>query len=201
MGQRLREAGDELLLELAAWPGLLQANFGRPDIPVPVNAVPTPFDTSPQGGVKGRYMTFTLFELSSDEALIIRVWPMGTNYQSIQLQDMWTSDLEYGNRQTSLSTDQAYLAKDGSYWFVVSARDPGVQNWLDTVGYTRGLVVFRFDGMNGRAFDSAKIPQAKKVRLDQVASMLPSDTPQLSNAERFDAIARRRRHLHARCHT
>jgi hypothetical protein len=200
MGQRLREAGDELLLELAAWPGLLQANFGRPDIPVPINTVPPPFDTSPQGGVKGRYMTFTLFDLAEDEALIVRTWPMGTNYQSIQLQDMWTSDLEYGNRQTSLTTDQAHRASDGSYWFVVCGRDPGVQNWLDTVGLTRGLITFRFDGMNGRAFDPSKAPHASKVKFDEILAALPADTPRVESAGRNRAIAARRRHLHQRCH-
>ena len=118
--------------------------------------------------------------------------------QGIQLADLWFSSLEYANRQTSLTGDQAVLAADGSYWFVVSAEDPGYANWLDTTGRRRGVILLRFDGMNGRPFDPAKTPVARKVRLSELAEVLTEGMPRITPEERSAAIALRRRHLQAR---
>jgi hypothetical protein len=86
------------------------------------------------------------FELAPDEALVVTLWPIGARYQGIQLTDPWFSSLEYANRVTSLSADQAHRSADGAYRFVVAARDPGVQNWLDTTGLPKGTLLIRFDG-------------------------------------------------------
>ena len=61
------------------------------------------------------------FELADDEALVITTWPAGGDYQGIQLADLWFSSLEYANRQTSLTAEQAHLDEDGTFRFVLAA--------------------------------------------------------------------------------
>jgi hypothetical protein len=200
MSERFRAAGEKLLQETRAWATLHQMMIGQPDVKTPVNRIPPMVDTFAQGGAKGRYMTFTIFELEPDEALIFRMWPTGATYQAVHLRDMWNSSLEYSNRQTSLTTDQAVLDPDGSYWMVVGGRDPGVANWLDTMGLTRGRLACRYDGIGDRPFDPAKTPTVVKVRYDELKARLPAGTPAFTKAERAAAIAARRRHLQERSH-
>src|ERR1700677_4143603 len=74
-------------------------------------------------------------------------------------------------------------------WFcsVVSARDPGLPNWLDTSGYPSGAI-------QGRWFDasSAPTPEVKRLKLVDVRSALPADTPRVTPAERDAALRERR---------
>jgi hypothetical protein len=200
LSRRFRTAGEKVLEDVEAWSTLHQMMIGQPDVMTPVNRIPPMVDTFAQGGAKGRYMTFTIFELEPDEALIFRMWPTGATYQAVHLRDMWNASLEYSNRQTSLTTDQAWLDPDGSYWMVVGGRDPGIQNWVDTVGLTRGRLACRYDGIGGKPFDPAKTPTVLKVRYDELEARLPAGTPGFTPADRAAAIAARRRHLQERCH-
>lgn len=128
MAERLERAAQTLQRHVRIWPTFVQNNYLSKQAP---NELSQPFDPGSLGGVPGRFMATGTFDLGPDEALVIRSWPASGNYQGIQLTDLWFSSLEYANRQTSLSGDQAHLGSDGSYWFVVSRRDPGVPNWLD----------------------------------------------------------------------
>ena len=65
-------------------------------------------------------------------------------YQGIQLGSMWYVSLDYINHQTSLTADQARTDPDGRMRFVVSERDPGVANWLERTGHSRGYVQLRW---------------------------------------------------------
>lgn len=194
MAQRLRAAAEQVRVHIRHWPETVERGWAR----TPVNTMSKPFDTGPLGGVPGRWMARVNFELGPDEALLVRTWPMEGNYQGIQLADMWFSSLEYANRQTSLTADQAYRSQDGSYWFAVSARDPGVQNWLDTMGRRKGVILLRFDGLKGAPFDPARYPAAYKINFDSVQQKLPPGTPHFSEQQRADAIAARRRHIQIR---
>jgi hypothetical protein len=69
---------------------------------------------------------------------------------------------------------------------VVSAEDPGVVNWLDTMGLERGVIILRFCGAT-----NAVPPQARVVELADVAASLP-DTRSCTADERRAQIAKRR---------
>jgi hypothetical protein len=199
LARGLREAGENLLQDVAAWANLHQTVTDS-DHATPVNQVPPPASTFAQGGAKDRYMTFSIYEIEDDEALVLRWWPMGGTYQAVHLRDLWNSSLEYTNMQSSLTGEQCEQSADGSYWCVLGARDPGIANWLDTGGLKRGYVAFRYDGIGGRPFDADKVPRLEKVRFDDLAAHLPADTPRFSAEQRFAALAARRLHLQARCH-
>ncbi len=194
MAERLRAAAEQVRVHIRHWPETVNRGWtGHP-----VNVASKPFDAGPLGGVPGRWMARINFDLGPDEALLVRSWTMEGNYQGIQLADLWYSSLEYANRQTSLTADQAYRSSDGSFWFVVSAHDPGVQNWLDTMGRRKGVILLRFDGMKGATFDPSRYPIAIKANFADVTALLPANTPEYSAEQRSHAIAKRRKHLQIR---
>jgi hypothetical protein len=86
------------------------------------------------------------FDLAEDEALVIEVVPPTCEYWMIALHNHWMETLDYVNHQSTLNCYSAHREPDGSVRFVVAHRDPGVPNWLDTAGHTRGTVGVRWVG-------------------------------------------------------
>lgn len=195
MAARLERAAADLTRTVATWPDFVLHAYMQAQ---PANTLSRPADPTSVGGVTGRFMSTGHFELARGEALVVTVRPIGARYQGIQLADPWFSSLEYANRQTSLSADQARLDADGVYRFVVAAEDPGVQNWLDTTGLPKGAILIRYDGSRLASFPKRKVPVVEKVRLEDVRSHLPSDTPRFPTQARERAIAARRRHVQLR---
>jgi len=74
---------------------------------------------------------------------------------------------------------QAVLDADGKFRAVLDLTDPGVPNWLDPVGNTRGKLQTRW-----YLGDSYPLPSIKKVKLSELREHLPADTPTVSPAER-----------------
>ena len=128
------------------------------------------------------------YDLAEDEALITEVAiPAQVGYWSLILTNELYETIDWYNNQSSLNDTQAVVDGDGVFRAVISARDPGVHNWLDTSGFPRGAV-------QGRWFDTdaRPTPIVKKVRLADVRANLPADTRSVSPAER-DAMLRKRR--------
>ncbi|HLG90225.1 MAG TPA: hypothetical protein VKZ79_23885 [Alphaproteobacteria bacterium] len=195
MAAKLDQAAADILMIVKVWPDFVLHRYMEA---IPPNTLPPPSDPSALGGVKGRWMTEGQFALKPDEALIVTTWPSSANYQGVQLADPWFSSLEYANRQTSLTADQAYLSKDGAFHFVIAGSDPGVQNWLDTTGLPRGVILLRYDGAKEAAFPKDKYPTTQKVKLSELRKYLPADTPSFTPEMRAEAIAIRRRHVQIR---
>ena len=111
----------------------------------PVNTLTPPRRTP--GGLATQFSSAGHFELADDEAMIVTVPAAGREtapYQGIQLGSMWYVSLDYRNHQTSLTADQARTDDDGLLRFVVSERDPGVANWLELTGHSRGYLQLRW---------------------------------------------------------
>jgi hypothetical protein len=194
MADRLRKAAADLRAHVMVWPQMVQGYLDR----LPPNQLSVPFDPGTLGGVPGRWMSHGTFELHDDEALVVKMWPADGNYQGIQLADLWFSSLEYANRQTSLTADQAQLSDDGCFYFVVSSSDPGVANWLDTTGLRRGVILLRYDGTGGGSFDSDRYPTAAKIKLSEMAFHLPPVIWTVTAEDRRHQIEDRRRHVQVR---
>jgi hypothetical protein len=194
MAARLERAAANLRDVVPLWP-----RFGRERYTMKMpNTLTPPWDPGAGGGVVGRLMSLGNFELGPDEALVLTTWPAAGNYQGIQLTDVWTSSLEYGNRQTSLTSDQAHQSTDGAYRFVIAHKDPGVQNWLDTTGLERGFILLRFDGVQGVPIPEHEWPRLEPISFGEIRDHIPSDTPLFTDEERRRAIEKRRRHVQKR---
>jgi len=80
----------------------------------------------------------------------------------------------------------------------VSATDPAVPNWLDTEGFSRGVILMRYDGLETAEIPEAHHPTATVVKFSELRASLPLDEPTVSPQERADELAARRRHVQRR---
>ena len=145
-------------------------------------------DFSQMGGLKGQFYYEGAYDLQDDEALIIETTvPETYAYRSVILTNDLYETTDWYNNHSSLNGAQAPVDDDGILRIVVSARDPGVPNWLDTAGFSRGVI-------QGRWVDcsSEPVPTIRKLALADVRAALPASTPQVSPQER-DQITRDRR--------
>ena len=101
--------------------------------------------------------------------------------------DELTNTLDWNNHQSTLNGFSAKRDKDGKFRAVISARDPGVPNWLDVADYQRGMIIGRW-----KECSSYPEPQITKIKVADVRKYLPADTPVVS-AEARDASIRERR--------
>jgi Protein of unknown function (DUF1214) len=141
------------------------------------------------GGVNLQQYIMGLFELADDEALILETEiPETCKYWMFHLTDELLNSIDPLHCQTSLNGHQAQLDSDGKFRAVISRVDPGVPNWLDSMGYAVGGIVGRW-----MYASSYPVPEIKKVKAADVRHFLPQDTPEVSTAQRDVMIRRRRR--------
>ena len=151
-----------------------------------VNAVTT-VDYSAGGGLVGQWYHEGVFEVPDGKSLVVEAdLRGGVKTLSLALTDALGCTLDWTNAQTSLNRSQAHLDDDGFLRFVVSGDDPGIRNWLDTMGYKAGLMQFRWTGC-----DAAPQLSFRLVANEEVRSSLPHGTGIVSVEER-DAILRER---------
>ncbi|WP_449472755.1 DUF1214 domain-containing protein [Sphingobium chungangianum] len=134
------------------------------------------------------------YDLTDDEALITEVQiPKEVDYWSLILTNELYETTDWYHNQSSLNAAQAVVDGDGYFRAVISARDPGVHNWLDTSGYASGAV-------QGRWFntDERPTPTMKKVKWAEVRSHLPADTVLVTPDARAEAIRERTLRAHTR---
>lgn len=139
---------------------------------LPVNTLTEPRSTP--GGLTSQFSSVGHFDLAEDQAMIITVPKAPKDvapYQGLQLGSMWYISLDYVNHQTSLTADQAHTDPDGMQRFVVSERDPGVANWLETTGHRRGYLQFRWQRL-ARDLTAADGPTVQVVPFDEVPDRL-----------------------------
>jgi hypothetical protein len=84
------------------------------------------------------------FDLAPDEALVMEGSVPPSRFTNVMLWNVHMQTLDYRTHQVSLNHRQLVPEADGSYRIVVSERDPGTPNWLDTVGHRRGSIFWRF---------------------------------------------------------
>jgi hypothetical protein len=84
------------------------------------------------------------FRLAPGEALVIEGRYPACAFANVVLWSKHLAAFEYRDRRVSLNRAQTELEPDGSFRIVVSERDPGVPNWLETEGHAEGIVFWRF---------------------------------------------------------
>ena len=185
MSRRMREAALHMYDRTASWLGYSERGW----VARPRNGL---VPASPAvGGLVGQWSSFGTWQLEDDEAMIIRSHRSNATYQGIELGSRWFVSLDYETRTSSMTLDQAEAARDGSYYFVVSAKDPGVHNWLDTENHKSGIIMMRWQGLEGDLPDELQ-PSGMLVPFSELKQHLPGDTRYISPGERKAQIAARR---------
>jgi hypothetical protein len=152
------------------------------------------FDISHMGGLVGQFYYEGAYDLQPDEALIVEAKvPQGCTYWSIILTNDLYETTDWYNNQSSLNGSQAQVDADGIVRYVVSAKDPGVPNWLDTSGYASGAIQGRWTECSANP-----VPAVHKVNFSQIRASLPSDTPTVTPQDREKNIRERRSQLQQR---
>jgi hypothetical protein len=151
-------------------------------------------DASQQGGLTGQFYYEGDYDLADDEALVVEAKvPANCRYWSAILTNELYETTDWSNNHSSLNDSQARVDKDGVLRLVVSARDPGAPNWLDTAGWPQGLIQGRWT-----ACDAQPVPSVRKVALADVRKLLPPDTPTVTPEQRQQLIRERRMLLQER---
>lgn len=130
------------------------------------------------------------FNLNDDEAMLIELSPPKSRFWSFQLGNYWWESLDYANNQSSLTSSQAKASSDGKYRLIISRKDPGYANWLDTTDHQEGMIFYRFNDAQAQS----KIAY-KTVKLRDLESILGDITPKVTPAERASEIQMRRDHV------
>jgi hypothetical protein len=190
--KRYATAGKQLVSRVKTWLQFPQWFY----LDIPVNTLVAPRLTP--GGLATQYSSVGHFELRPDQALIITLPVTDAPYLGFQLGSMWYISLDYINHQTSLNNTQAQADPDGKIRIVVADQNPGVTNWVETLGHRRGFLQFRWQRVS-RQLAEADGPGVELVDIDTVPAKLPyyQDNKISEDAWRT-RIAQRQRQIAAR---
>lgn len=131
------------------------------------------------------------YAIPEGKGLLVRIDPAGAAYNGFQVTDAFTIAPDPVHRTSSLNTAQTVPDADGGFTYVVAAVDPGVPNWIDTVGLTDGWMLLRWQGVPEQADPKTFIREVRLIDLDA----LPAGLPKATLADRIAAI-KLRMHLH-----
>ena len=164
--KRYAVAGKQLVQRVKTW--LQFPKWFYDDLPV--NTLTAPRLTP--GGLATQYSSVGHYDLSPDQAIVITLPVSDAPYLGFQLGSLWYISLDYINHQTSLNGTQAQADPDGKIRIVVSEKNPGVTNWCETLGHTKGYLQFRWQRVS-REMTEADGPTLEVVDVDKVSDALP----------------------------
>jgi hypothetical protein len=163
---------------------------------IPVNTMVAPRLTP--GGLATQYSSAGHFDLRPDQALVITIPVSDAPYLGFQLGSMWYISLDYINHQTSLNNTQAQADPDGKVRIVVADQNPGVTNWVETLGHRRGFLQFRWQRVS-RQLAEADGPAVELVDFDAIPATLPYfEHNKISDEQWRDRITLRQSQIAAR---
>lgn len=163
---------------------------------VPANYV-TPWRSTGDVGQPDQFTVQMWYNLKDDEALIIKLPEPKARYYGLQAANFWGSSLDWQHNVTSLSWGfkgrcQAERSRDKNYYFVVSAKDPGVKNWINIKGYKQGMLFARLQGVSGnernKILNGDYNGTSKVVKISELRNHLPKRTKHFSVKDRMKQI-------------
>ncbi|MAG33341.1 MAG: hypothetical protein CL908_20895 [Deltaproteobacteria bacterium] len=168
----------------AQWLRMSEGFLSLPENSVIVHAADA---AAEHAGAAGQAYAMGHFACEPGEAVIVEFAPPPSKHWVFAMGNLFWEQIEFASRQSSLNGFQARLDPDGHFRGVIAHEDPGVANWLDPAGNTRGTVAMRFLGANEKPVCSFTRVAAKDVR-----RALPPGTPRVSAQERMEVLTRRR---------
>ena len=152
--KRYATAGKQLVNRIKTWLQFPQWFY----LGIPVNTMVPPRLTP--GGLATQYSSVGHFDLRPDQALVITLPVTDAPYLGFQLGSMWYISLDYINHQTSLNNTQAQADPDGKVRVVVADQNPGVTNWVETLGHRRGFCSSAGNGCPGSSPRPTVLPSS-----------------------------------------
>jgi hypothetical protein len=103
--------------------------------------------------------------LEPGQALVLEATPPECEAWNFQLNNYWEESLDYRYFPVHVNKHTARYESDGSLLIVIAAEDPGIGNWIDTVGHRHGTLGLRWT----KAIDPQK-PKLRVVSLSELRS-------------------------------
>lgn len=130
---------------LVAGASLLFAKWAR-DFKAHSNELPlfSPEVSNAAGGDPNIIYYHSHWALGPDEVLVIDAMPPECEHWNFQLNNYWMESLDYRHFIIHTNKHLASYRPDGSVRIVVAHKDPGVPNWINTVGHESGTMCFRW---------------------------------------------------------
>jgi hypothetical protein len=136
----------------------------------PVNTLTAPQVTP--GGLTSQFSSIGHYDLGEDQALVVTVPRADCAYQGIQIGSAWYISTDYVNHQTSLTAAQSYVDDDRMLRYVVCEKDPGIANWLETTGHSRGVMMLRWQRLS-HTLGPDDGPRVDVVKIGELFDVVP----------------------------
>lgn len=165
--------------------------FSRLSSGQPINQVTSPVRTANLGGLVTQATSISRLYLPPDRAAIYRYDPAGAAYCSLSLLGWWYRSIDAGTCQSSLSAAMAHPNPDGTITCVVSARDPGVHNWVDTSGFAHVMPLNRWQGLPPVELRHGPVAECRIVPFAELDDMLAPEVERIDGEGRAAQLAAR----------
>ena len=143
-------------------------------------------DFAEDGGMPTQAYFEGQWEMAEDEAIIVETAiPEEYEYWSLHLLDENWSALDYYRRKTHINHASASVTNDHKFLAVISPVDPGIQNWLDSMGYLRGLLQVRWHSAS-----HYPKPELKVVKQSELAGYLGNAGKPVTSESRTEDLRR-----------
>jgi hypothetical protein len=111
-----------------------------------INQLPQfdPDKSDAAGGDESIIYYHSYWRLAADESLIIEVQPPPCEAWNFQLNNHWMESLDYRYYNICINKHNAAYLADGRVRLVVSHRDPGMPNWIETAHHLEGTMCWRW---------------------------------------------------------
>src|SRR5690606_15274745 len=110
---------------------------------------------------------------------------------NLVLYDYWQYSLDYGRRLTSSNDVQSIPNPDGTTTFVISTKDPGVYNWIDTYGLEYPKVMLRWQQLPRDEGAAPPWVKGEVVKLKDLKNVLPDGVKFATPQERQQQLEER----------
>ena len=132
------------------------------------------------GGDPNIFYYHSAWELADDEALVVHLPRIpDCRFWNLQIDNWWMESLDYRYDRICHNQNSTKRDADGGVTMIVSHRDPGAANWLDTAGLDDGLAIMRWQQVPAEMTNAGLVRDFRVVKLSDLAAMpgLPRVTP------------------------
>lgn len=150
-----------------------------------------PRGAGPSGGLVSQLGSHGHFKLGDDDAIMFTAETGGAHYRNVVLHDMWLRSLDFRNYQSHLSDGQMAPDADGRFTYIISRRDPGIQNWLNPAGTHEVLVLYRWQGFSSDTLPRPPRIVTRRIKLSELADALPAGVKKVTPEQRRAQLAKR----------
>ena len=169
---------------------------------VGANSISEPELSSNVGGMDLQKLIRGHVVLDDDEAYVLTLGAADSDYWVLILYDWWLMSVDFWSRTTTFNNTQSVANPDGSHTYVFSIQDPGVHNWVDTLGLhdIRFLNRWQILPKTDEGYGGEPWARGELVKLADLEATLPEGTVWVTPAEREKQLAERlasfnRRHI------